>query len=55
MMTSSTKLFLSLADITSQMGFDRFKKQKNFKVAGFCFMSPDIAIKIITEAGYEIL
>lgn len=27
--------FVTVANLCSQMGFDRFKKQKNFKVAGF--------------------
>lgn len=32
----------SVANLCSENGFDRFSKQKNFKVAGFYFMSPDI-------------
>ena len=51
----TAKIFLSVADITSTLGFDRFKKQKSFKVSGFCFMSPDIAKKIVDEAGYKII
>lgn len=32
----STHLFFSLANLCSDLGFDRFKKQKTHKVAGFC-------------------
>tara|TARA_B110000285_G_scaffold216152_1_gene263167 strand:+ start:545 stop:793 length:249 start_codon:yes stop_codon:yes gene_type:complete len=54
MMSDSTNLFVSVANIVSDLGFDRFKKQKSFKVSGFCFMSPEIAVKIVSEAGFEI-
>ena len=55
LMSDSTLIFVSVANIVSDLGFDRFKKQKSFKVSGFCFMSPEIAIKITTEAGFEIV
>ncbi len=35
-------MMLSVANLCSDLGFDRFSKQSNFKVAGFYFMSPDI-------------
>ncbi|CDW74331.1 UNKNOWN [Stylonychia lemnae] len=53
-MSQDTLLFMSVANLCSQKGFDRFKKQKQFKVAGFYFMSPDIVRKIVNEAGFEL-
>ena len=35
-------MMLSVANLCSESGFDRFSKQSNYKVAGFYFMSPDI-------------
>ena len=55
LLKDGSKLFISLADVTSDLGFQRFKNQKQFKVSGFCFMSPDMALKIVDEAGYKIV
>ena len=45
---------LSVANLCSKMGFDRFKQQNQFKVAGFYFMSVDIICKLAKEAGFEV-
>ena len=34
MMSDTTLFFVSVANIISDLGFDRFKKQKTFKVSG---------------------
>lgn len=35
LMTKDTLFFVSVANLCSTLGFDRFKKQRAFKVAGF--------------------
>jgi hypothetical protein len=35
LMTSETRLFMSVANLCSDLGFSRFSKQRSFKVAGF--------------------
>ena len=45
---------ISVANLCSDLGWDRFSKQKNFKVAGFYFMSPDIVKQILTKNGFVI-
>ena len=57
--------FVSVANLCSKLGFERFKKQKAFKVAGFyckfylshphVVMSPDIVKTLVHEAGFIIL
>ena len=70
LMTSDTLFFVSVANLCSKLGFDRFKKQRSFKVAGFyckCInlslpynvdlivMSPDVVKTLISEAGFDII
>lgn len=45
----------SVANLCSENGFDRFSKQKNFKVAGFYFMSPDIIKQLVNKAGLKLV
>jgi hypothetical protein len=59
--------FFSVANLCSELGFDRFKKQKSFKVAGFyckfliqlsyriLVMSPDIVKTLVRKAGFEFV
>jgi hypothetical protein len=54
MRDSSSRAFISVANLCCDPGFKRFQKQKGFKVSGFYFMTPDMAEKIIAEAGFEI-
>ena len=35
LMTGETHLFMSVANLCSDLGFSRFSKQRSFKVAGF--------------------
>lgn len=48
-------MMLSVANLCSKLGYERFKSQKEFKVAGFYFMSPDIVHKIVEETGFQIV
>ena len=43
---------LSVANLCSEMGYERFSKQKQFKVAGFYFMSPDQITMLVKKAGF---
>ena len=66
-MKAETLVFISVANLCSELGFDRFKKQKSFKVAGFycnlfsifnfqyIVMSPDIVKTLVSEAGFEFV
>jgi len=49
------RMMLSVANLCSEIGFARFDKQKEFKVAGFYFMSPDIIKKIVKQNGFTIV
>jgi hypothetical protein len=66
LMTTETRLFLSVANLCSDLGFSRFSKQRSFKVAGFyCkfsdlitlikVMSPDIVRTCLDRAGYQVV
>ena len=66
LMTTETRLFLSVANLCSDLGFSRFSKQRSFKVAGFyCkfsglitlikVMSPDIVRTCLDCAGYQVV
>jgi len=46
---------LSVANLCSEDGWKRFAAQREFKVSGFYFMSPDILKKIATEANFDIV
>jgi len=47
--------FLSVADITSRGGWDRFSKQKKYTAGGFYFTSPQIIEKLANEANFEFV
>lgn len=43
------KVLLHTANLCSSKGWERFSKQKDFSVGGFCFTSPEIVLKMISE------
>ena len=43
------RALMHTANICSDKGWDRFSKQKDFSVGGFCFSSPDITLRMINE------
>lgn len=48
-------MMLSVANLCSDLGFDRFQKQSSFKVAGFYFMSPDIIRQLVLKANFNLV
>ena len=48
-------MMLTVANLCSEAGFDRFKKQSVYKPAGFYFMSPDIITQLVTRAGFSVV
>lgn len=46
---------LSFANLTTQLGFERFDKQSRYTVGGFYFTSPEIVKFLVSKAGLKII
>ena len=49
------KAFFSAADVTSELGWERFAKQRKFSFGGFYFLCPEILLKLVKEAGLRVV
>jgi 2-polyprenyl-3-methyl-5-hydroxy-6-metoxy-1,4-benzoquinol methylase len=48
-------IFLSVADVTSPLGFDRFSRQSKYTAGGFYFICPQIIQTFAQKCGYKII
>ncbi len=48
-------MMFTVANLCSDLGFERFSKQDNFKVAGFYFMSVDIITQLVNKANFKLI
>eukprot|EP00743_Colponemidia_sp_Colp-15_P009231 GILK01010079.1.p1 GENE.GILK01010079.1~~GILK01010079.1.p1 ORF type:complete len:284 (-),score=41.78 GILK01010079.1:85-936(-) len=48
------RFFVSFADVTSPLGWQRFAKQSKYSVGGFYFLSPEIVRKLAQESHFII-
>ena len=55
MLKQDGRAFVSTANLLSKEGFGRFSKQSKFTVGGFYFITPEIVMKLLVEAGLRIV
>eukprot|EP00968_Pinguiococcus_pyrenoidosus_P011499 scaffold926_cov248-Pinguiococcus_pyrenoidosus.AAC.12 len=48
-------LFVSVADVTSEAGYERFSKQAKFTVGGFYFVCPEILRSFLSRIGFAVV
>ena len=49
------RAFFSTADVTSELGWERFSKQRKFSVGGFYFVCREMVSKLVQEAGLTVV
>ena len=49
------RAFLSTANLLTPGGWRRFSKQGKFTVGGFYFVTPEIVLKLVEEAGLRVV
>lgn len=49
------RAFLSTANLLSEDGWKRFSRQSKFTVGGFYFLTPEIVLKLVMEAGLRLV
>eukprot|EP00747_Dinoflagellata_sp_TGD_P077760 gnl/TRDRNA2_/TRDRNA2_159736_c0_seq1.p1 gnl/TRDRNA2_/TRDRNA2_159736_c0~~gnl/TRDRNA2_/TRDRNA2_159736_c0_seq1.p1 ORF type:complete len:292 (-),score=58.89 gnl/TRDRNA2_/TRDRNA2_159736_c0_seq1:100-975(-) len=47
--------FISTADVTSEDGYGRFAKQKDYSVGGFYFMCPEMVRSLAGRCGFQVV
>ena len=49
------RAFVSTANVMTSLGWERFSAQKKGSVGGFCWVSPEIVLKLVEEAGLKVV